>query len=170
MFNSSVIAQVPKFQQEALRRIASGGQFSAIFTAGTGGYANVITGTDTALTASYGTAPATDRPNLIGNPYGNGTAGDWFNRADFVNNAAGTYGNLGRNALLQPGQWDIDASVARKFNIHETQMLEFRAEAFNLLNHVNLGGAGTTLSSGAFGTITSAGSPRICEFALKYIF
>jgi hypothetical protein len=170
MFNSSVIAQVPKFQQEALRRIASGWQFSAIFTADTGGYANVITGTDTALTASYGTAPATDRPNLIGNPSGNGTAGDWFSRAAFVNNAAGTYGNLGRNALLQPGQWDIDASVARKFNIHETQMLEFRAEAFNFLNHVNLGGASTTLSSGAFGTITSAGSPRICEFALKYIF
>ena len=170
MFNSSIIAQVPKFQDKALRWLASGWQVSGILTAATGGYGNVLTGTDTALTASYGTAPLTDRPNLIGNPYGAGTAASWFTRSAFVNNAAGTYGTLGRNALLQPGQWDIDAAVSRKFNVREKQVIEVRAEAFNLLNHVNLGAATTTLSSGAFGTITSAAAPRICEIALKYIF
>ncbi len=170
MFNSSFIAQVPQFQQRMVRKIASGWQMSAIVTAETGAPANIITGTDTALTASYGTAPLTDRPNLIGNPNGNGTASNWFTRAAFANNAAGTYGNLGRDALRQPGQWDIDAAVSRKFHLSERQLLEVRGEAFNLLNHTNLGPATTTLNSGSFGQITTAGSPRICEFALKYIF
>jgi hypothetical protein len=64
-----------------------------------------------------------------------------------------------------------------------TQRLEFRLEAFNLTNHVNLGNPNTTLSAGAFGQITSLSgaqgstnatgppaSPRIMQFGVKYDF
>jgi len=87
-----------------------------------------------------------------------------------VNNAPGTYGDLGRDALRQPGRWNIDAALERTFKIYEGQALEFRAEAFNVLNHGNFYTAVTTLNSSNFGHITTAGPPRICEFALKYIF
>ena len=49
--------------------------------------------------------------------------------------------------------------------------LQFRAEVFNVLNNVNLGQPITTLNAGAnFGRITSAASPRIVQFGLKYLF
>ena len=170
MFNSLIIAEVPQFQQSALRKIVSGWRVSAISTAQTGLPANITTGTDTSLTGAYATAPPTDRPNLIGHAMGNATISNWFVRSAFVNNAPGTYGDLGRDALRQPGRWNIDAALERTFKIYEGQALEFRAEAFNVLNHGNFYTAVTTLNSSNFGHVTTAGPPRICEFALKYIF
>jgi hypothetical protein len=171
MFNSSAIAQTPQFASSLLRRVASGWQASAIFTAQTGAWVTPLTGGDTSLTASAGAATIlVDRPDVVGNWHGNGTRGDWFNRAAFVNNAPGIYGDTGRATLLQPGTWDIDAALIRRLRVREKQSVEIRAEAFNLVNHPNLGPAGTTLNSSSFGHITTSGSPRICEFALKYIF
>jgi len=62
--------------------------------------------------------------------------------------------------------------VSRQFRVREGQTIEFRAEAFNLTNSLRPGNPGTTLSStNTFGVITSsAGGPRILQFALKYAF
>jgi hypothetical protein len=56
--------------------------------------------------------------------------------------------------------------------------LQFRAEAFNLLNHVNLlypdvtfvPGANGLNSSATFGTITGARDPRTFQLAMKLLF
>ena len=48
--------------------------------------------------------------------------------------------------------------------------MEFRAEAFNLPNHLNPGNPVTILTNGAFGAIQSAADPRIMQLALKYVF
>jgi hypothetical protein len=72
-----------------------------------------------------------------------------------------------------PGSLQVDTSLVRSFRISERQSVQFRWEAFNLPNHVNLGNPSTALSAvsgGTFGLITSAGSPRIMQFALKYVF
>jgi len=62
--------------------------------------------------------------------------------------------------------------LTRAFQIRERQSIEFRAEAFNVPNLVNLGnpllpnlGNPTTLvfSSSTFGQILSAGDPRILD-------
>jgi len=45
-----------------------------------------------------------------------------------------------------------------------------RLEAFNALNHTTLGNPNTTMNNILFGTITSAGSPRLYQVALKYVF
>lgn len=45
---------------------------------------------------------------------------------------------MGRNVLRSPGAWNADASVSKRFKFTETVDLEFRAEAFDLLNHHNL--------------------------------
>ena len=60
--------------------------------------------------------------------------------------------------------------LTRSFKVRESQSLEFRAEAFNLLNHVNPGNPGTTLSNQDFGRILTADNPRIMQIALKYVF
>ena len=53
----------------------------------------------------------------------------------------------------------------------EVQRLEFRAEAFNVLNSYRRGNPNTNFSSSDFGRITGAGGEaRIMQFALKYVF
>jgi hypothetical protein len=49
--------------------------------------------------------------------------------------------------------------------------VEFRSDFFNILNHGNWSGIGTTVSSGTtFGQVTSFGSPRLIQLAMKLYF
>ena len=49
-------------------------------------------------------------------------------------------------------------------------LIEFRAESFNLPNHMNPGNPITALNNQNFGKIQSAFDPRILQFAVKYLF
>ena len=60
--------------------------------------------------------------------------------------------------------------VTRKFQVRERQTLEFRAEAFNMPNHVNPGLPDVIFSSATFGKILTAGEPRVMQMAFKYLF
>ena len=77
---------------------------------------------------------------------------------------------MGRANVTGPGTIGINAALTRKFRILESQSLEFRAEAFNLPNHVNLGNPDVTLTDQVFGRILSAGDPRTMQMALRYVF
>jgi hypothetical protein len=95
--------------------------------------------------------------------------------APIVGGGNGTgYGNLGTSILLGPGQFDWDISLTKNTvvgGIHENATLEFRAEFFNAFNHPQWSNPNTTVSSSAFGSITSeVVGPRIIQFALKYLF
>jgi hypothetical protein len=48
--------------------------------------------------------------------------------------------------------------------------IELRAEVFNLLNTPPLGAPAAVLGAANFGTITSAGDPRVVQIALKFAF
>ena len=99
------------------------------------------------------------------------TVDQWFNRAAFATSADGEFGNLRVNTLFGPGSIRIDMGLTRAFQFREKQSFEFRAEAFNIPNHVNLNNpASTALSDAQFGKITTVGDPRILQFALKYLF
>ena len=122
------------------------------------------------------------RPNSTGQSakLANPTAAEWFNTAVFVNPPLYTYGNLGRVLpdVRNPGVVNVDLSLVKNMIIHEKVRLQFRAESFNVMNHVNLGlvsggfspGANGLNASGSFGTITSARDPRSLQLALKLIF
>ena len=104
--------------------------------------------------------------------------------------ARGTdWGDVGRNVLRGPGQTNVDFSVIRRFPITETKNIEFRAEFFNLFNHVNFanpisnvnavlssGGSidpntGQSVNPGDFGRIIStSNNPRLIQLALKLNF
>src|SRR6185369_13800562 len=81
---------------------------------------------------------ANDRPNLVGNPeLSNPTTSQWFNTAAFAFPAPGTFGNAGRNILEGPGFQSVNLSLMKNTALSERFKLQFRAEAFNLLNHPN---------------------------------
>ena len=61
----------------------------------------------------------------------------YFNTAAFAAPATGAFGSVGRNTLIGPGFFNVDAVVARHFRIKEGLDLQFRAEFFNTLNHPN---------------------------------
>ena len=58
----------------------------------------------------------------------------------------------------------------KSFSLGERRYIQFRAEAYNALNHVNLGNPNTTLGTGSFGRILSAGAARTMQFGLKLSF
>jgi len=54
--------------------------------------------------------------------------------------------------------------------VHNSAALELRAEAFNLLNTPPLGNPNAVLGNANFGTITTAGDPRVVQLAIKLVF
>jgi hypothetical protein len=77
-----------------------------------------------------------------------------LNPSNFTVPAASTLGNVGRNALSGPGFYNIDLGVAKSFALPwlgETSRLGFRVDAYNVLNHANLGNPMTRLTETNFG-------------------
>jgi hypothetical protein len=97
---------------------------------------------------------------------------EWFNTADFVPNAIGTYGNIGKNSLRGPRLFTTDLALLKAGKAGERIRYEFRAEFYNAFNNVNFGNpdAGLQDGPGVFGAITSANDPRILQMALKLSF
>ena len=81
-----------------------------------------------------------------------------------------TNGNLGRNTFQGPGFLEIDATLAKTFNLTERFHLQIRCDAFNVLNRVNLNNPVLDLSSGNFGQSTSALSPRQFQAGARFEF
>lgn len=105
-----------------------------------------------------------------------GGPNQYFNPAAFIQPAAGTYGNVGRNVLQGPGMAGLDFSAAKKFFLSERVNLQFRAELFNLFNRANLNtpnpvvfaAAAPAAASPTAGVITStATTSRQVQFGLK---
>jgi outer membrane receptor protein involved in Fe transport len=79
-------------------------------------------------------------PNLVGDPHvSNPTVGHWFNPAAFANPAPDTFGDSRRNSLVGPRFVNADLSLAKEFGIRENLKLEFRADAYNIFNHLSAG-------------------------------
>jgi hypothetical protein len=117
-----------------------------------------------------------DRPDQIGDWYLNPDRAradvirQWFNTGAFAPNRSGQLGTFGRNVVTGPGFKNIDIGVTRSFRITERNQIQFRGEAFNFLNWVNLQNPDARVSSGLFGVITGAREPRIIQLGLKYTF
>ena len=114
-----------------------------------------------------------DRPNATGisQSLDNRSTAEWFNTAAFALSPLYSFGNAGRNSVIGPPGFYLDFSAHKEFRVKEGQALQFRWEAFNLLNHPVWGFPNTNFSSPQFGRITSTnGSMRQMQFALKYNF
>ncbi len=81
------------------------------------------------------------------------------------------YGNVSRNSLRSYAFYQTDLGLHKAFALwREGSNLDFRAEAFNVLNKVNYQAPDPNISDGAFGTITTAYPARQLQLALKLIF
>jgi hypothetical protein len=115
----------------------------------------------------------TQRPNLVGNPE---LAGDqrsvsrWFNTSAFTAAPAFTIGSSSRNPVRGPAYRNLDLALMRRVSLSGSRALELRAEVFNVTNTPPLGAPNTTVGAAAFGSITSAGDPRVVQLAVKCLF
>lgn len=111
------------------------------------------------------------RPNVVGDwKADSGSQYRWFNPAAFAVPAAGTFGNLGRNVIIGPGQATWDASLQKYFHFRENMSAQFRAEFYNFPNHMNWWGVATTVGASNFGQITSGTDPRTLQLGLRFQF
>ena len=93
-----------------------------------------------------------------------------FRVADFPVPAPGQNGNLARNAFRGPGFIDVSLSLSKKFMLTDRWSGEFRLDAFNALNRVNLGDPVMDLSNTSFGRSTSQLSPRSLQTGIRIRF
>jgi hypothetical protein len=123
-----------------------------------------------------------NRPNSTGQsatlPGGRSHADDiaqWFNTSVFTLPPSYTYGNVSRTLpdTRGPSTTNFNLSLVRAIRFRDRADLQFRAEAFNLMNTPHFWLPATSMASLQFGQITStqvAQLPRVLQFALKLKF
>ena len=166
VFNVSAVVRVGQVGSGVVKAAFSDWQFSPLVRWQSGNRASVTTGVDNALTGMGGQRAV----QILDDPYGDGTPGNYLNRAAFASPAAGTYSTLAPFSIVNPSRLQNDLAVTRTFKVGASQNLQFRWEIFNVINKVNYNGPVTALNSASFGQIQSAGDPRIMQFALKVDF
>jgi hypothetical protein len=139
------------------------------------GIGTLRSGTSLSPTLSVANQGIAIRPDRVGGVAvaGSKTLKNWFNQGAFAAPAAGFLGNAGTGIIRGPGLGVLDAAAYKEFHLTEARYLEFRAEAFNVLNHTNFTTVNTSYNgatSTTFGTVTAAADPRILEFAAKIHF
>ncbi|HKE25130.1 MAG TPA: TonB-dependent receptor [Bryobacteraceae bacterium] len=168
-----------------LNAIAGGWETGGILTLQSGVPGTLsIGGVDNAATSDGGY----DRPIATGaSPYAsNQTPSRWLNPAAYIEAPPGFFGNVGRDTIEGPGIFNIDMEVHKQFRMpyRENHVLQFRLEAFNVLNHPNWGMPSLNILSGAafpgqpgtnahqnFGIVSSTQtSMRQLQLGLKYSF
>jgi outer membrane receptor protein involved in Fe transport len=188
-FTANSVYQLPFFHNN---RLLGGWELAGIGSARTGLPVNITVSRSASALLDGNTSG--QRPNLVpGVPIyaTNQSINNWFNVAAFSAPANGTWGNLGRYIATGPGAFEIDSSLQKRFRVTERLALNFRAAAFNLLNHPefktpgasvgSVSGSGTNLSikpSASFGRITGVlntgatgtGAPRRIEFMFRAEF
>jgi hypothetical protein len=172
---------------------AIGGGMSSALDALVGGWqVSSITSWRTGLPvdvtlAASGTDPATGkpytflsrnggglRPNLTGiDPNGSSDASadrlHYLDIAAYAVPAVNTPGNAGPTSAWGPGAITTDLSLVKRFTFDRITA-DVRAEAFNVFNHTNYGQPSGSFPSTTFGSITTAGDPRIVQLAVRLGF
>lgn len=118
-------------------------------------------------TSTHGLASRPDQVAPIQKP---GTLNEWFSTDAFAPPPYGFFGDAGNGTIRGPGYTSLNVSLYKTFPLESRFNVQFRAEAFNVLNHPNFQNVDTGVGDGSYGQVTSAGDPRILEFAGKFFF
>lgn len=163
-------------------RLIEGWEFSTIVQLQTGNPLNPHTSNTAFLGAGV------QRPNVSGpvetgfSPATNKNATfvTYFQNPSVFSNPGNAFGNLGRNVIIGPGFYNVDFAIVKNTRLlreNENLKLQFRVDAFDLLNQANFGNPGLVVGSGTFGLISStrfpagdSGSSRQLQLAMKLIF
>jgi hypothetical protein len=184
--------EVPSLKQNLfLKKISENWSVDGVFQARSGFPLNILT------TLTIPGQIVNVRPDLApGVPIwivdGSAPGGKVLNPLAFVIQTTPRQGTLGRNLFAGFGATQIDMSVGRKFGLTENLKLQFRADAFNVLNHPNFSSPDPASCSGTpgshcsppFGQVTQMlnqglgglsalyqiGGPRSLQLSLKLLF
>jgi hypothetical protein len=179
IFSASYVYELPFFRKNPnafLRGFLGGWEFAGITDIASGQpVARVVSG------ASNVAAVIGQYPNVVSDP-NSGLAGTIdpvtglpfiFDPKAFVAPANGTYGNAPRSFARLFGRNQTNLTLTKNiyFNNEDRYKLQLRAEAFNVFNHTQFTGAGTTLTTtSTFGLPTGARLPREFQFGAKFVF
>jgi hypothetical protein len=95
----------------------------------------------------------------------------WFNTAAFAQPAIGLDGTAGRNIVEGPGYKNVDLGLLRDVRLGGRAVFQFRLEATNVFNIVNLGNPFTGLNApSTFGKIRSARDMRRIQLGARVSF
>lgn len=146
-----------------------GWQVAAIARAQSGSPLAVVQAVNLNAFAGFGI----QRPNRVADPVlsrEERSTGRWFGTAAFAQAPQGMIGNSSRNPVAGPGYRTLDVMIGKTFALRDRFRLEVRAEAFNVTNTPPLGSPNTSFGNPAFGSITTAGDPRVLEVVMKAHF
>lgn len=113
------------------------------------------------------------RPNLVGDPElpaDQRGPSRWFDTSAFGIAPQFTIGSSPRNPVRGPAYRRLDLALIRRVPTGAGTALELRAEVFNATNTPPLGNPNGVFGTASFGTITSAGDPRVVQLGLKWLF
>jgi hypothetical protein len=158
-------------------RVTQGWILSGITRFATGLPVTISDTSDQALIGDYATGisgSTVDEPNLTPgsilantNPRSGQT---YFNTSLFTQETLGRVGSASRRFFHGPGTANFDMALEKDIRLTESSYLQFRAEFFNIFNQVQFNNPDGEFIDSTFGYVTSAGSPRIGQLALKLIF
>jgi hypothetical protein len=180
-------------QSGPLGAVVGGWTVSSITTAHTGRPFTIFAGGNSSAfqTGGFGATALADCPNGsvstgLSDPGGVGPV--WFDATKFSvpsapsanpatpNATVPRLGTCSRNNMYGPGIVNVDFALNRTFKVGEGRSLDFRWEAFNLLNTAYFSVPQHDCSSNCttnatFGRITSLqGDPRSMQFSLRFSF
>jgi hypothetical protein len=177
VFIASYIYELPFWRNGAewYKKVLGDWRISGVTTAQSGLPLNIVMNGDVAGIGRTGTgnAGSNQRPNLVGDPTlsnDDRTWSRWFDTAAFVTPAAGTFGNLPRNALRGPGTFNTDLALHKLIPFGNSRSGELRIETFNVFNHANPFTIGNTVGTAQFGQVTAFSDPRIVQFSFRLTF
>jgi hypothetical protein len=179
IFSASYVYELPFFRKNPnawTRGFLGGWQIAGITDIASGQpVARVVSG------ASNIAAVQGQYPNVVSDPNA-GLAGTIdpvtglpfiFDPRAFAAPAAGTYGNASRAFARLFGRNQTNLTLTKNiyFDNEDRWRLQLRAEAFNVFNHTQFTGVGTTLTTtSTFGLPSGARLPREFQFGAKLSF
>jgi len=177
-FNANFLYPVPigKGASGLANALITGWQWTGAFNAQTGFPFTPIVGSNPSGTGDTQNPDVPNRNPDFKGPVILGRVDQWFDPRAFLMPVAGTFGNLGRGSFNGPSYWNFDTSLSKKFAVTEAVSMQFRAEAFNILNHANFATpnpvvfTGNAYSSSAGAITATSGASRQIQFALRLLF
>jgi hypothetical protein len=173
VFRAFYVYDIPLFTNASSLggKLVGGWQVAGSVWARSGEPLNVLVGEDRDYDAN-----GEDRPNITGPvQYRSGDAdtraAGWLaDTSIFVPSTIGTFGNLSRNALRGPSAWSADLSLLKNFRFWEGKTFQFRAEAYNVFNHPNLGNPNMNMRNSDFNKIINRNGNRTMQIGMRFLF
>jgi hypothetical protein len=117
-----------------------------------------------------GTGVTGIRPNYTGAPLYDAPSGLFLNPAAYTAPSSGHWGNAGRNSIIGPQQFTLNASMARTFRLNDRYSADLRIDAANALNHPTFPSWVTVISSVQFGLPNPANPMRSVQTTIRLRF